>query len=140
MVLEAVMILVDNSESSRNGDYTPTRFEAQADAISLISTAITEGNPQSSVGLMSMAGKGPEVLANLSQNSGMVLEGLHRTKSKIRGSSHLATGIQIAGVSILIRPLIIIAILTCAAGAQASPRKASTSTHHRFHVLSGARG
>jgi 26S proteasome regulatory subunit N10 len=30
MVLEAAMIVVDNSESSRNGDYTPTRFEAQS--------------------------------------------------------------------------------------------------------------
>jgi len=100
MVLEAVMIVVDNSESSRNGDYTPTRYEAQQDAVSMIFSAITQGNPESSVGLMSMGGKGPEVLVTLTTDHGKILDGLHRTKSKIRGSAHLATGIQIAGVSI----------------------------------------
>jgi len=94
------MIVVDNSESSRNGDYTPTRYEAQQDAVSMIFSAITQGNPESSVGLMSMGGKGPEVLVTLTTDHGKILDGLHRTKSKIRGSAHLATGIQIAGVSI----------------------------------------
>ncbi|RDW60267.1 26S proteasome regulatory subunit-like protein [Coleophoma crateriformis] len=100
MVLEAVMVVVDNSESSRNGDYTPTRFEAQADAVSLIFSAITQANPESSVGLMSMGGKGPEVLVTLTTDHGKILEGLHRTKTKIRGGSHLATGIQIAGLAL----------------------------------------
>merc|ERR1711977_388629 len=100
MVLEAVMVVVDNSESSRNGDYTPTRYEAQADAVSLIFSAITQANPESSVGLMSMGGKGPEVLVTLTTDHGKILEGLHRTKSKIRGGSHLATGIQIAGLAL----------------------------------------
>ncbi|CZR65867.1 probable 26S proteasome regulatory subunit S5A [Phialocephala subalpina] len=100
MVLEAVMVVVDNSESSRNGDYTPTRYEAQSDAVSLIFSAITQGNPESSVGLMSMGGKGPEVLVTLTTDHGKILEGLHRTKSKIKGNSHLATGIQIAGLAL----------------------------------------
>jgi len=94
------MIVVDNSESSRNGDYTPTRYEAQSDAVSLIFSAITQANPESSVGLMSMGGKGPEVLVTLTTDHGKILEGLHRTKSKIRGSAHLATGIQIAGLAL----------------------------------------
>jgi 26S proteasome regulatory subunit N10 len=98
MVLEAAMIVVDNSESSRNGDYTPTRFEAQSDSVSMIFSQITQGNPESSVGLMSMGGKGPEVLVTLTTDHGKILEGLHRTKAKIGGTSHLATGIQIAGV------------------------------------------
>jgi len=100
MVLEAVMVVVDNSESSRNGDYTPTRFEAQSDAVSLIFSAITQANPESSVGLMSMGGKGPEVLVTLTTDHGKILEGLHRTKSKIRGDSHLTVAIQIAQVRI----------------------------------------
>lgn len=98
MVLEAVMVVVDNSESSRNGDYTPTRYEAQSDAVSWIFSTITQANPESSVGLMSMGGKGPEVLVTLTTDHGKILDGLHRTKTKIRGSSHLGTGIQIAGV------------------------------------------
>ncbi|KAL8951135.1 MAG: hypothetical protein Q9222_002879 [Ikaeria aurantiellina] len=98
MVLEATMIVVDNSESSRNGDYVPSRWEAQSDAVNLIFSAKTQANPESSVGLMSMGGKGPEVLVTLTTDFGKVLEGIHRTK--IRGSNHLATGIQIAGLAL----------------------------------------
>ncbi|KAH8676330.1 26S proteasome non-ATPase regulatory subunit 4 [Xylariales sp. PMI_506] len=100
MPLEAVMIICDNSESSRNGDYQPTRFDAQADSINILFDAITQGNPESSVGLMSMGGKGPEVLSTLTTERGKLLEGLHRTKKKISGNSHLATGIQIASLAL----------------------------------------
>ncbi len=98
MPLEAVMVVVDNSESSRNGDYTPTRYDAQADAVGIIFQHIIQGNPESSVGLMSMAGKGPEVLVTLTTDQGKILDGLHRTKTRIRGESHLATSIQVASV------------------------------------------
>ncbi|EEH39244.1 26S proteasome regulatory subunit RPN10 [Paracoccidioides lutzii Pb01] len=98
MVLEATMIIVDNSESSRNGDYLPTRFQAQADAINLIHAAKTQANPESSVGLMSMAGKGPEVLVTLTADIGKILDGLHRTK--IRGQAHLVSSIQVAGLAL----------------------------------------
>ncbi|KAL2352200.1 hypothetical protein BJ546DRAFT_988846 [Cryomyces antarcticus] len=98
MVLEATMIVVDNSESSRNGDYVPSRFEAQADAVNLIFQAKTQANPESSVGLMSMGGSGPEVLTTLTTEPGKILDGLHRTK--IRGSSHISTGINIAALAL----------------------------------------
>ncbi|KAI9722712.1 MAG: hypothetical protein M1812_001643 [Candelaria pacifica] len=98
MVLEATMIVVDNSESSRNGDYVPSRFEAQSDAVNLIFSAKTQANPESSVGLMSMGGKGPEVLVTLTTDFGKILDGIHRTK--IRGGTHLATGIQVAGLAL----------------------------------------
>ncbi|ETS86752.1 hypothetical protein PFICI_00580 [Pestalotiopsis fici W106-1] len=100
MPLEAVMIITDNSESSRNGDYQPTRFDSQADSINILFDSITQGNPESSVGLMSMGGKGPEVLSTLTTERGKLLEGLHRTKKKISGKSHLATGIQIASLAL----------------------------------------
>lgn len=93
------MVVVDNSESSRNGDYQPTRFDAQSDAVSTLFQTITNGNPESSVGLMSMGGKGPEVLTTLTTEHGKVLDGLHRTKKKLGGTSHLKTGIQVATVS-----------------------------------------
>ncbi|KAI9824205.1 MAG: hypothetical protein M1832_002011 [Thelocarpon impressellum] len=92
------MIVVDNSESSRNGDYPPSRFEAQSDAVSRIFSTKTQANPESSVGLMTMGGKGPEVLVTLTTDFGKVLDGLHRTK--IRGGSHLTTGIQVAGLAL----------------------------------------
>ncbi|KAH6646448.1 von Willebrand factor type A domain-containing protein [Truncatella angustata] len=100
MPLEAVVIIADNSESSRNGDYQPTRFDAQADSINILFDSITQGNPESSVGLMSMGGKGPEVLSTLTTERGKLLDGLHRTKKKISGKSHLATGIQIASLAL----------------------------------------
>ncbi|EME87451.1 uncharacterized protein MYCFIDRAFT_85689 [Pseudocercospora fijiensis CIRAD86] len=98
MVLEATMIVVDNSESSRNGDYVPSRWEAQVDAVNLIFHSKTQANPESSVGLMSMGGSGPEVLTTLTTNPGKILDGLHRTK--VKGESHLYTGIMIASLAL----------------------------------------
>ncbi|KIW07651.1 uncharacterized protein PV09_01593 [Verruconis gallopava] len=98
MVLEATMIIIDNSESSRNGDYVPTRFDAQADAVNLIYNAKTGANPESSVGLMSMGGNGPEVLTTLTTDMGKILDGIHRTK--IKGNSHFSTGINIAALAL----------------------------------------
>lgn len=115
MVLEATMIVyeylpitlsishsslhsVDNSESSRNGDYVPSRWEAQADCVNLIFQYKTQSNPESSVGLMSMGGSGPEVLTTLTTNPGKILDGLHRTK--IRGRSHLHTAIMVAQLAL----------------------------------------
>ncbi|PMD67087.1 uncharacterized protein K444DRAFT_639147 [Hyaloscypha bicolor E] len=76
MGLEAVMVVVDNSENSRNSDYTPTRYEAQADAVSVIFSAITQANPESAIGLMSMGGRGPEVLVTLTTDHSKILEAL----------------------------------------------------------------
>jgi 26S proteasome regulatory subunit N10 len=63
-------------------------------------------NPESSVGLMSMGGKGPEVLVTftteLAKNLGKILSGLH--EMKIKGSSHLATGISVAAVRLPLYP------------------------------------
>ena len=78
---------------------SPSRWEAQADAVNLIFSAKTQANPESSVGLMNMGGKGPEMLVTLTTDFGKLLEGMHRTK--IRGTTHLATAIQIAGVCFL---------------------------------------
>ncbi|EFA85082.1 type A von Willebrand factor domain-containing protein [Heterostelium album PN500] len=55
MTLEATIICVDNSEWMRNGDFVPSRFDAQKDAVNLICAAKTQANPESSVAIMSMA-------------------------------------------------------------------------------------
>ena len=75
---------------------SPTRWDAQADAVNMIFSAKTQANPESSVGLMNMAGKGPEVLVTLTTDFGKVLDGMHRTKTK--GRANLTTAIQVAGV------------------------------------------
>lgn len=88
------MIVVDNSEASRNGDYLPNRFSAQSEAVSLIFNAKTNSNPESAVGLMSMAGTGPKVLNTPTTNFGAILSGMHETK--IKGHVRLGTAISVA--------------------------------------------
>jgi len=58
MPLEATMMIIDNSEYMRNGDYQPTRFEAQADAVNTVFRTKIDSNPENTVGIMTMAGKG----------------------------------------------------------------------------------
>jgi len=41
----------------RNGDFAPTRMEAQQEAINVIARAKTQQNPESSVALVACAGK-----------------------------------------------------------------------------------
>ena len=58
MPLEATIIIVDNSEYMRNGDYHPDRFRAQADAVTTLFQTKVDSNPENTVGFMTMAGKG----------------------------------------------------------------------------------
>lgn len=89
---------VDNSETSRNGDYLPSRWEAQKDCVNRIFRTKTSANPESAVGLMSMGASGPEVLTTLTTNQGDILEGLHRTK--VQGHSHLHRSIMVASLAL----------------------------------------
>ncbi|TPX46042.1 hypothetical protein SeMB42_g01300 [Synchytrium endobioticum] len=98
MVLEATMLVLDNSEWMRNGDYTPSRLEAQKDAVTLLFNVKTQANPESTVGLMTMAAKGPEVLVTLTSDIGKVLTALHHIK--MGGKSNLNTGVQIATLAL----------------------------------------
>ncbi|XVE93837.1 hypothetical protein REPUB_Repub01dG0229200 [Reevesia pubescens] len=98
MVLEATMICVDNSEWMRNGDYSPSRFQAQADAVSLICGAKTQSNPENTVGILTMAGKGVRVLATPTSDLGKILSCMHGLE--MGGEMNLAAGIQIAQLAL----------------------------------------
>ncbi|CAG8470661.1 267_t:CDS:10 [Ambispora leptoticha] len=98
MPLEATMIVLDNSEWMRNGDYTPTRLEAQRDAVNLIFSSKTQSNPENTVGLMTMAGKGPEVLVTLTSDMGKILSATYNIK--VGGKANLTTGIQVAQLAL----------------------------------------
>lgn len=52
------MIVLDNSEYMRNGDYQPTRFGALADAVTTVFQTKIDSNPENTVGVMTMANKG----------------------------------------------------------------------------------
>jgi len=94
MVLEATVICLDNSDWMRNGDYTPTRLEAQHDAINLICGAKTHSNPENTVGAISCGGKSPEVLVTLTGDLGKILSSLHGIK--VGGSLDFLAGVQVA--------------------------------------------
>ncbi|KAK8582505.1 hypothetical protein V6N13_069282 [Hibiscus sabdariffa] len=98
MVLEVTMICIDNSEWMRNGDYSPSRFQAQTDAVSLICGAKTQSNPENTVGILTMAGKGVRVLATPTSDLGKILSCMHGLEMGVE--MNLATGIQIAQLAL----------------------------------------
>ncbi|BEI83668.1 hypothetical protein CcaverHIS002_0402720 [Cutaneotrichosporon cavernicola] len=98
MPLESCMLVLDNSEYMRNGDYTPTRFQAQAQAVSAVFSAKTDSNPESAVGLMTMAGKSPCLLVTPTNDIGKLLSALN--KANIGGVSDMTTAIQVAQLAL----------------------------------------
>ncbi|KAJ2995184.1 hypothetical protein HDV02_001010 [Globomyces sp. JEL0801] len=78
----------------RNGDYMPSRIEAQHDAVTFLFNAKTQSNAENTVGLISMAGKSPNVLVTLTSDIGKILTSLHHVQ--INGNVQLNTGVQIA--------------------------------------------
>ncbi|KAF7809640.1 26S proteasome non-ATPase regulatory subunit 4-like protein isoform X1 [Senna tora] len=92
------MICIDNSEWMRNGDYAPCRFQAQADAVNLICGAKTQANPENTVGVLTMAGKGVRVLVTPTGDLGKILACMHGLE--IGGELNLAAGIQVAQLAL----------------------------------------
>ncbi|KAG8461636.1 hypothetical protein KFE25_001254 [Diacronema lutheri] len=98
MVLEATVVLLDASEYMRNGDYPPSRLEAQQDALNLVGGAKTGSNPENSVGVITSGGKGVEVLVTLTSDIGKILG--CATNVKPGGSANLMAGIQVAQLAL----------------------------------------
>jgi 26S proteasome regulatory subunit N10 len=96
MVLEATILVADNSEWMRNGDYTPSRLEAQSDAVSFLFNAKTQTNPENTVGLVTMAGDSPTVMVTLTNDVGKILTAIHNIH--IKGISDVNTSVLIAQV------------------------------------------
>ncbi|KAJ2511877.1 proteasome regulatory particle base subunit rpn10 [Coemansia sp. RSA 1939] len=94
MVLEATVLIIDNSEWARNGDYTPSRYQAQIDSVHYLFSIKTNDNPENTVGVIANAGDSPEVLVSLTNDLGVLLKGLHGLG--VRGESNFDTSIQIA--------------------------------------------
>lgn len=93
------MICLDNSEWMRNGDYVPSRLEAMQDAANLVSNAKMQANAESTVGVMSLAGKGPEVLVSPTDDMGKILNSLHDV-SMFGKNLNLADGVQVAALAL----------------------------------------
>ncbi|XP_023025366.1 regulatory particle non-ATPase 10 isoform X2 [Leptinotarsa decemlineata] len=96
MVLESTMICVDNSDYMRNGDFVPSRLQAQQDAVNLVCHSKTRSNPENNVGLLTLAKV--EVLATLTSDVGRILSKLHQIQPD--GEINLHTGIRIAHLAL----------------------------------------
>jgi hypothetical protein len=96
--MEATIVCIDNSEWTRSGDYGPTRFQAQADAVNLLAGAKTQANPENTVGVLTMAGKSPRVLVTPTPDLGKVLNSM--TGIAIEGDANIATSVQIAQLAL----------------------------------------
>jgi 26S proteasome regulatory subunit N10 len=68
---------MDNSEWMRNGDYAPTRQGAQYDMTSMLIGAKLRVNHESTVGVLTMAGPGINVLTSPTNDQSQLYSGLH---------------------------------------------------------------
>jgi len=107
---------VDNSEYMRNGDFLPSRLQAQQDAVNMVCHSKTRSNPESNVGLLTLAKYrlqeifwmicfiyllpilySTKVLATLTTDAGRILSKLHQVQPE--GTINLLTGVRIAHVN-----------------------------------------
>ena len=70
---------MDNSEFMRNGDFLPTRLQAQQDAVGLITQSKLRSNPESNVGLMTLSGLEGKSLSNFKLWSSFKIVDRHGT-------------------------------------------------------------
>uniref|UniRef100_H3DLW3 26S proteasome non-ATPase regulatory subunit 4 n=1 Tax=Tetraodon nigroviridis TaxID=99883 RepID=H3DLW3_TETNG len=97
MVLESTVVCVDNSEYMRNGDFLPTRLQAQQDAVNIVCHSKTRSNPENNVGLITMANN-CEVLTTLTPDTARILSKLHTVQPC--GNISFCTGIKVAHLAL----------------------------------------
>ena len=103
MGLEATVVILDNSDWSRNGDYQPTRWDSQEQAVNLISENRLESNPENSMGIISMAGKRVDVHSTLSNEITTIVNSVK--KVEINGDyCDMITAMNIAFLTLKHRP------------------------------------
>ena len=82
----------------RNGDFAPSRLEAQQDAVNLLAGAKTQSNPENVVGVLTSAGPGVEVRVSMTTDVGKVLAQSHG--AKVGGEANLSAGLQVAALAL----------------------------------------
>jgi 26S proteasome regulatory subunit N10 len=90
------MILLDCSQYMRNGDYIPTRLEAQQDAANLLVGAKTQSHPESTVGVSA----GTELLVSPTDDVGKILSAVHRVKMAPVDTSDIPAAVSVASLAL----------------------------------------
>ena len=85
---------IDNSESSRNGDFAPNRLLAQQEASQEILRIQLRSNPESNVALMTTAGRQPNLLVPLCSSQVALQKKLYSVQ--VGGTADPIKAIQIA--------------------------------------------
>ena len=88
---------VDTSEYMRNGDFIPSRLQAQHDAVSLICHSKIRSNIENNVGLITLSNN-PQVLATMTMDVGRIMSKLHHVQPE--GYINFMTGIKIAHLAL----------------------------------------
>lgn len=96
MGLESTVLCVDNSEYMRNGDYLPTRLQAQQDAANLICRSKLRANPENNMALLSMSDM--QVHVTLTTDSGKLLSKLNLVNPK--GEMKFLNGLRVAHLAL----------------------------------------
>lgn len=96
MPLESCMILLDCSQFMRNGDYFPTRLEAQQDAANLLIGAKTQSHAESTVGVSA----GTELLVSPSDDVGKILGAVHRVCMVPSDKSDVCASVAVASLAL----------------------------------------
>jgi 26S proteasome regulatory subunit N10 len=99
MVLECVMLCIDNSEYSRNGDYSPSRFQSEVEACSLLASQKLQSNPETTVGLLSLAGGRVAVHVSPTRSTGAIMTALSK-EVHISGHSNFLGGLKTAALAL----------------------------------------
>lgn len=97
MVLESTIVCADTSEYMRNGDFVPTRIQAQQDAVNLVCLSKTKSNPENNVGLITMS-PSVKVLVTMTSEVERILATLHQVHPE--GSLNFLTGIKVAHLAL----------------------------------------
>ena len=69
------MLCVDNTEFSRNGDFTPSRFGAQQDVIQTLCRTKIRMHAENNLGLLATGGKKPKLVNTLTSDTNKLLSG-----------------------------------------------------------------
>ncbi|BFU20018.1 proteasome regulatory subunit, putative [Entamoeba histolytica HM-1:IMSS-B] len=95
---EATIIIIDTSDYMRNGDYTPSRMEAQIEAVQAITSGRLRKNPENHVGFIAAGSESKRILVTLTGDFGKILSGLH--EAKIGGSSDFKQALLVAKLAL----------------------------------------
>lgn len=93
------MLCIDNSEYSRNGDYSPSRFQSSVEACSLLASHKLQSNPETSVGLLSMAGSRVSVHVSPCRSNGSIMAALSK-EVRISGQANLSGALKTAALAL----------------------------------------